>query len=522
MLELPFALIAASALAFYFVIVPITTYFRDTKGLRKYPNFAPFAGISDLPYCYLSASGFRSAGLHEAHKTAPILRIGPNALSFGSIAAIKDIYGHSTKCGKDLNYIILGGSHTHLIDVVNKPEHARKRKLMSAAFAIKNLERWEFKVAENTDRLLKALDTRCTAPLPSSQACPETTDLTVDFNMWINLFTIEAINNIALSARLPLLDRGTDEVIAERMDGTVYTARYRQAQNQTSFAQASFVWAYDSYDWLAWLSKFIPKWKQIWKEAEPWNDIVYHQTAERLRRHQNGEQLDDFFSCLMTDKSGNPNNLEWGEIVAEIGIIINAGADTTAIALSNLMELLIRHPNHLQRLRAEVDEALDEDEIIAPYDKVKDLPYLRACIDEGLRLIPPTSAGLARRTPLEGAQVLGEWIPGDTSVSMTIYSAHRDPKVFPDPETFQPQRWLNVEERKKMEPYFIPFSTGARGCIGRNISYLEQIVLMASLVHRYEFALPSPDWKCQRHEAFNILVGELPMKIWKREIKHQE
>jgi len=68
-----------------------------------------------------------------------------------------------------------------------------------------------------------------------------------------------------------------------------------------------------------------------------------------------------------------------------------------------------------------------------------------------------------------------------------------------------------------MEPYFIPFSTGARGGIGRNISYLEQIVVVASLVHRYKFALPSPSWKLQRHEAFNILVGELPMKIWRRE-----
>ncbi|KAJ9664237.1 hypothetical protein H2198_000455 [Neophaeococcomyces mojaviensis] len=518
MLGLPLALAVAVALGLYLIIIPVINYFRDTKGLRKYPTFANLAGISDLPYCYLSASGLRSAGLHEAHKHAPILRIGPNALSFGDISAIKDLYGHSTKCGKDLNYVITSGSHTHLIDSVDKPEHARKRKLMSAAFAIKNLERWEFKVADVTDLLLKALDSRCTAPLPTSHSIPEPADLNVDFNMWINLFTIEAINNIALSARLPLLEQGSDEVTAERMDGTMYKARYRKAQNQTSLAQATFVWAYDSYEWLAWLSKCIPRWRKIWKEAEPWNDVVYHQVSERLRRYQKGEQLDDFFSCLMTDKSWTPNNLEWGEIVSEISIIINAGADTTAIALSNIMELLIRHPEHLQRLRAEVDEVLDDSEVIASYDKVRDLPFLRACIDEGLRLIPPTSAGLARRTPPEGAQILGEWIPGDTSVSMTIYSAHRDSKVFPDPEAFQPQRWLDAEERKKMEPFFIPFSAGARGCIGRNISYLEQIVVVATLVHRYDFALPSPSWKCQRHEAFNILVGELPIKIWKRDL----
>jgi len=517
MFGLLFAAVAGFALSVYFVVLPVFNHFLDPKGLRKYPSFATFAGFSDLPYCWLSARGFRSRDLCELHKEEPILRIGPNALSFGSTAAIKDIYGHTTKCIKDKNYEILSGSHTHLIDAIDKQDHSRKRKLMSAAFAIKNLERWEFKVADVTKRLLAVLDEKCTSPMLSSSKSPEFADLTVDFNQIINLWTIEAINSIALSSKLGLIEQGTDEVTAERIDGTVYRARYRQSQNQTSRAQAAFVWAYDHYEWLAWLSKFLPYWRRVWKEAKPWNDVIYHQAMERLRKYQNGNQLDDFFSCLMTGKSGSPNNLEWGEIVSEISIIINAGADTTAIALSNIIELLIRHPKHLQRLRAEIDETLEVEEAVAPYDSVKDLPFLRACIDEGLRLNPPTSAGLPRRTPPEGAHILGEWIPGGTSVSMTIYSAHQDPIIFPNPEEFQPQRWLGSENRKRMEPYYIPFSTGARGCIGRNISYLEQIVVVASLVHRYDFALPSPSWRLQRHEAFNILVGELPMKIWRRE-----
>ena len=69
-----------------------------------------------------------------------------------------------------------------------------------------------------------------------------------------------------------------------------------------------------------------------------------------------------------------------------------------------------------------------------------------------------------------------------------------------------------------MEPFFIPFVIGGRGSIGRNISYLEQVVVLASLAHRYEFVLPNPDWKQKRHEAFNIIVGEMPIKIWRRGI----
>ena len=131
----------------------------------------------------------------------------------------------------------------------------------------------------------------------------------------------------------------------------------------------------------------------------------------------------------------------------------------------------------------------------------------------------PTSAGLPRRKPPEGTSILGEWITGDTSVSMTIYGAHRLPEAFPEPEEYQPQRWLDPEARRRMEPYFIPFPAGVRRCIVRNITYPEQVVVLASLVHRYEFALSCPEWKLGRHEAFNLTVGEMPIKIWRRDLE---
>lgn len=504
----------------YLVIKPIVVYFYDPKGFRKYPNYAPLSGITDLRHCYTSSQGFRSKTMYEAHKKRgePILRIGPNSLSFCDTRAVKDIYGHNTKCIKDDNYNVLAGSHRHLFDVVDKPDHARKRRLLSAAFALKNLEKWEYKVAYTAERLFKAFDKKCTAPLKG--VIPDSKDVNLDFNHWINLWTIEAINYITLSGKMDLLDSGSDEVVAERRDGTRYRGHYRRAMNEMAYAQSVFVWDYQLWPWLEWITKIIPtKFQEMWKAAKAWDDIYYHQAAERLRRYEAGEKLDDFFTCLMDDKNGSPNNLEWGEIVSEIGAIINAGFDTTGIALTHHMELLCKHPKVLERLRQEVDAVLDPDEVIAPYDKVKDLPYLRAVIDESLRIIPPTSAGLPRRTPPGGANILGEWIPGNTSVNMTIYAAHRDPEVFKYPETFNPDRWMDVEERKRMEPMFIAFSTGTRGCIGRNISYLEQVMVLASIVHRYEFALSSPGFDLKRHEAFNILCGPLPLKIWKREVE---
>ncbi|KAL4935621.1 cytochrome P450 [Aspergillus oleicola] len=111
---------------------------------------------------------------------------------------------------------------------------------------------------------------------------------------------------------------------------------------------------------------------------------------------------------------------------------------------------------------------------------------------------------------------MGQWIPGDTSVNMAVHATHQDSSIFPDPESFKPERWLDEEERKRMEPYFIPFSAGTRGSIGRNISYLEQVVVLAGIVQRYHFALPYPGWELERYEAFNLLVGEMPLKISRR------
>lgn len=183
------------------------------------------------------------------------------------------------------------------------------------------------------------------------------------------------------------------------------------------------------------------------------------------------------------------------------------------------MLMLVKHPEVLKKLCEEVDAIAEEDEVSISYDKVKDLPYLRACLDESMRVLPPTPFGLPRKTPPEGCDVFGQWVAGNTSVSMSSYVAHRDEKMFPDPEVFRPERWMG-EEGKKLQPYFITFSAGARGRIGRNISYLEQTIIIASMVHRYEFELQSPDFEQAVYEHFNLVPGPLPLKIWRRQITY--
>ncbi|KAH8199398.1 hypothetical protein TruAng_006442 [Truncatella angustata] len=476
----------------FFVIYPLVAYFRDPKGLRRFSNFSPFAGITTIPFMILAHGGARSAHLAKLHQKEPVLRIGPNTLSFGSVRAIKDIYGHGTHCTKDESYILTASSHYHLADVVDKGEHARKRKVLSSAYALKNLESWEYKVADKVERMVAQFDQRCTAPLLAGMH-PLPEDLNIDFRMWSNFFSLDAIADIGVSERLNLLDNGHDQVVAQGKDGSLFKANIRES-----------------------LYPIARKQSLLYGANHSWEGIVLRRGHQRLERYRAGEKLDDFFQALMEDKNGSPNNLEWGEIIAEINIMMNAGSVTTAIALTNVLYQLLRNPKIMARLHEEVDAVLDPEEVVAPYDKIKHLPYLKACLDESLRLFPPTPQGLPRKTPAEGASIMGHFIPGNTTVSVSAFVAHRDESVFHDADSFNPERFLG-EGGKNMQASFIAFSAGARGCIGRNISYLEQAVLLASVIHRYDFSL-GRGFELQREETMNHILGEMPVKVWRRDL----
>ncbi|KAF2222270.1 cytochrome P450 [Elsinoe ampelina] len=158
--------------------------------------------------------------------------------------------------------------------------------------------------------------------------------------------------------------------------------------------------------------------------------------------------------------------------------------------------------NRVEQVHDICQSVLDENDTIAPYANIRHLPSLRTCLVESPRITPPTPQGLTRETPAEGSRIDGEYIAGSVTVSMPAYVAHRNEEIFPDAETYNPDRWLG-EKCKELGPYFIAFSAGARGCIGRNISYLEHTVVLASVVHRYGIELVDSNYVPQRWEIQN-------------------
>ncbi|KAL3451376.1 cytochrome P450 [Aspergillus insuetus] len=500
------------------LLKPLINYILDRKGLCKYPAYNTLCALTNLGWCLETwRGGIRSNKLSEMHKVHPIIRIGPNSLLYGNPDAYNDIYGHGTKCLKDAFYQTEKTTHFNLGNVIDKAEHTRKRKMLSSAFATRNLEEWEIKVAGKVTEFVAACDGHCTAPIGEG-SIPDAKDLTFDFRAWANFFTIDAIAEVALSGDLGLLSAGNDMVPAAGPDGKVYQASYRDCLHASKIAHTRIAFSDKGYHFNSrYTTRLLPSYRKLWRLSDGWNDIVNYHAKKRLEWYMRGEKLDDTFQYLLHNKAGEPYTLEWGEIAAETAVILDAGSATTAIALNNVIYWLIQNPRCLAKLRSEVDEALGPSDTIAPHDEVKNLPYLRACLDESLRITPPFSYNLPRQTPTEGTYILGEFVPGNTTVSMSSYVAHREEEAFPDAESYVPERWLDGK-RKDIQSRFVPFSAGSRACIGRNLSYIEQTVMVATLVKRYEFALPAPDWEQERVEVTNLLPGPLPLKVWRRTV----
>lgn len=111
----------------------------------------------------------------------------------------------------------------------------------------------------------------------------------------------------------------------------------------------------------------------------------------------------------------------------------------------------------------------------------------------------------------------GIWIDGGVTVSVPTYSMLKDEEVFEQANSFIPERWIteDKEKKEKMMVNHLPFSFGPRACIGRNIAYFEQLLVLASLVRAFDFEIPE-GFEMQTIERFNSNPGELIVKASRR------
>lgn len=161
------------------------------------------------------------------------------------------------------------------------------------------------------------------------------------------------------------------------------------------------------------------------------------------------------------------------QVAAECMDHLVAGVDTTGDAMCILM-WRVSTPEYAwvqDRLFEElqtINHAFDPVTGTAPIAELDKLPYLDAVIHESLRWRPPVPMTLFRVVPAGGARIDGFEIPAGTTVGCQAYSLYRKEDVFPDPDRFEPERWLTTDPQKlsAMKTHFWPFSSGGRMCLG--------------------------------------------------------
>lgn len=186
---------------------------------------------------------------------------------------------------------------------------------------------------------------------------------------------------------------------------------------------------------------------------------------------------------LLAKRSGE---IDDDGIREEVNTFLFAGHDTVSMGLSFCLFMLANHKHVQEKVRAEMDEIFKDSERPASFDDLKNMKYLEMCIKETLRIYP--SVAVFSRYIDEDVELRGGkyTIPARCIARIHAYDLHRDARVFPDPENFDPDRFL-PENIKGRHPYaYIPFSAGLRNCLGQKFAMLEMKSLISAVIRRYE------------------------------------
>jgi cytochrome P450 len=166
--------------------------------------------------------------------------------------------------------------------------------------------------------------------------------------------------------------------------------------------------------------------------------------------------------------------------------ILLAGHDTIASALVWTWTFLAAHPTIEQRLEREVDSVLGGRPATAA--DVQELVFTRSVLAESLRLRPP--AWVVARTPVVPIELAGHRVPAGAIVLISQWILHRDPRYFPEPDVFDPDRWLEGRQHGRSRMAYIPFGAGPRACIGEGFAWMEGVLLLATFAQRWRFRMP--------------------------------
>jgi cytochrome P450 len=211
--------------------------------------------------------------------------------------------------------------------------------------------------------------------------------------------------------------------------------------------------------------------------------ILLDYIQQRRQEAPGHDLLQILLDARYSDGQGMPDEL----VLSESMQLLVAGHETSSNALSWLLYLLSSRPDCLERLRQEFESVLGG----APlgYSDVPKFEFAAQVIQEALRLYPPF--WMVDRMALSDDRVGDLAIPRGSTVVVFIYGVHHSPQYWPNPESFDPERFSKANEKLRTPFTHLPFGAGPRGCIGGNYATLQILMILSVLLRKYDFQLAS-------------------------------
>lgn len=450
LLLLPFVALCS----YLFGLIIYRVYFHP---LSKYPG-PLWAKITDLYSTYHAWKGDRHLEFWRCHeKYGNIVRFGPNSVSFNTNTALKDIYGFKGNVRKSDFYSAFPATKdaysTH--SAIDRAQHARKRRVLSHAFSDAAVRSMENHVLAHVRQFCSNLGGKG-ASIASQDEKREWTPAK-NISDQANYMTFDVMGDLCFGKAFGMLERPDNRFAIDM----VTNAAHRHLMCGTYLPLHEYH-----------IDKIL--FRKIAAMRARYMQFSKAQAAERTKMGLDVDRKDFFYYLLKAKDPETGKGFSTPELWGESNLLIIAGSDTTSTALAATMFYLVHNPKVLEKLAKEVRAAFEEVEEIRSGPTLSKLHYLRACIDEAMRLSPSVGGVLPRQVLPGGLEIDGEKFPEGTVVGVPTYAIHHNPEYWSQPFEYRPERWISESEPNVTaesvslgQSAFCPFSVGPRGCIGK-------------------------------------------------------
>ncbi|KAF2742470.1 cytochrome P450 [Sporormia fimetaria CBS 119925] len=474
-------LLLASIVGGLFAYAALVILYRLTlHPLAKYPG-PPLAKITDIWLAYYAYRGSRHLAYYRAHEQyGDVVRIGPNSLSFNSVSALKGIYMPRANVRKaDFYTAFPANKNTYNVhSSIDKMQHARKRRVISHAFsdqAIKSLEKYILANVRTACRLLGEKAEKAQTSDEKDGGWSEVWNVAD----WTNWLVFDIMGDLVFGKAFGMLESPVNRFAVD----LVGNAAHRHLICGTHLT---------IHNWH--LDKIL--FRKIAASRGRYMQYSKQQAMERTKLGLDVDRKDFFYYLLNAKDPETGKGFSMNELWGESNLLIIAGSDTTSTAMAGAFFYLAHNPAALEKLCEEIRSKFSDVEEIVQGPTLNTCTYLRACIDEAMRMSPPVAGALPRRVLNGGMQIDGHFVPADIDVGVPHYTIHHNPAYYPRPFDYLPERWLQDPAKNPLHDHvqaardaFCPFSIGLRGCIGKGLAYAELTVTIARVLYLYDLRM---------------------------------